>query len=164
LEIGGFAASAGNEQPWRWLVVTEPAEVQRIAAMVVDWMRIIMKNNPANATRAGFPRIVSAWDSGKDRVCRGAPHVIVAHAEESWPYAPEDCANALTYIDLYAQVLGLGTCWAGYLYTAVNNYFPLFDALNIPAHHRACGAMMVGYSVYTYHRCPPRKEPQATWK
>ena len=164
LEIGGYAASAKNEQPWHWVVVENPEEVQRLAGMVVDWMQVMIKQDRVNATRRGFPRILAAWAMGKDRVCRGAPHVIVAHADKLWPFGPEDCAGALTFLDLYAQSIGLGTCWGGYFYTAANNHPPLFAELGIPENHRVCGAMMVGYPVYTYHRCPPRNQPRVRWK
>ncbi len=164
LEMGGHAASAKNEQPWHWLVVEDTAEVQRLAGLVVDWMHVMIKKYRADAMRRGFPAIVAAWAIGKDRVCRDAPHVIVAHADNRWPFGSEDCANALTYLDLYAHHLGLGTCWGGYFYTAANNYPPLFEALGLPANHRVCGAMMVGYPVWTYHRCPPRKLLRVRWK
>ena len=36
LEIGGYAASAKNEQPWHWLVIENSQEVQRLVGMVVD--------------------------------------------------------------------------------------------------------------------------------
>ncbi|HNR14623.1 MAG TPA: nitroreductase family protein [Thermodesulfobacteriota bacterium] len=164
LEIAGYAASAKNEQPWHWLVVERPAEVRRLVGLVIDWMQEMIKNNREDAVRRGFPHIVTAWGMGNDRVCRSAPHLILAHADRGWRFASEDCANALTYLDLYAHAIGLGTCWAGYFYTAVNNYPPLFEALELPGHHRACGAMMVGYPAYRYQRCPTRKPPRVTWR
>lgn len=164
LEIAGYAASAKNAQPWHWLVIEQPGRVRQLAGMVVTWMQEMITRDRENAARRGFPRIVTAWALGKDRVCRDAPHLVLAHADRAWPYGSEDCASALTYLDLYAHAIGLGTCWGGYFYTAVNNYEPLFEALGLPCHHRACGAMMVGYPVYAYHRCPVRNAPRVTWK
>lgn len=164
LEIACYAPSAKNEQPWHFIVVEQPGEVRRLAGMVIDWMRGFINSSPAVAENYGFGRVVEAWDGGYERICRGAPHVIVAHGDRNWAFGVEDCTLALDYLELYAPALGLGTCWAGYLYTAVNQYEPLSEALALPSHHRAYGAMMVGYPKYTYERFPPRRSPKVTWK
>jgi len=45
----------------------------------------------------------------------------------------------------------------------VNSYPPLFEALGIPADHKAFGAVMVGYPKLRYQRLPVRKKPRITW-
>jgi nitroreductase/NAD-dependent dihydropyrimidine dehydrogenase PreA subunit len=162
--IGCYAPSARNRQPWHWLVVEDPAGVRRLAAMVIDWMRGLISSNPAAAEESGFVRLVEAWDSGYDRICREAPHVVIAHAHKNWPFGLVDCTLALEYLDLYAPVLGLGTCWAGYLYTAINQYSPLFEMLGLPPDHRVRGAMMIGYPKFRYQRLPLRKRPRIVWR
>ncbi len=76
LEIACFAPSAKNNQPWHWTVIENPADVHRLAGMVIDWMRSVIKQHPRLAEQRGFVRVVSAWDAGEERICRGAPHVI----------------------------------------------------------------------------------------
>jgi ferredoxin len=68
------------------------------------------------------------------------------------------------YFELFAPTLGLGSCWGGYFYSAVNAYPPLFEALGLPADHRAYGAVMVGYAKLKYQRLPLRNEPRVSWK
>jgi len=164
LQVACSAPSAKNQQPWHWIVVQEPAEVRRLAGMVIDAMRMFMQANPEAALTMGFPRAVASWDQGYDRICRGAPHLIVGHADKSWVFGPEDTALALSLLDLYATSLGLGACWAGYVYKTVNTYPPLFEALGLPADHLAFGAMMIGYPKFKYRRIPTRKRPRVTWK
>jgi len=164
LQVACSAPSAKNQQPWHWTVVREPAEVRRLAGMVVDAMRSFIRVNREAATTMGFPRVVASWDQGYDRVCRGAPHLIVAHADKNWAFAAEDTALALSLLDLYATSLGLGACWAGYVYKTVNAYPPLFEALGIPADHLAFGAMLIGYPKFKYRRIPIRNSPRVTWK
>ncbi len=164
LEIACMAPSAKNEQPWHWIVVEDPAEVRRLAGMVVHWMRGIVQANPHDESLVGFVRAVSSWDEGYDRICRGAPHVVVAHADRNWGFGAEDCALALSNLDLYGTSRGLGACWAGYLYHAINACPPLFEALGLPEGHRAFGAMMVGYPGVRYERIPLRRKPRVTWK
>jgi nitroreductase len=145
-------------------VVERPAEVRRLAGLVIDYMRGFIAEKPKVAALLSFTRVVAAWDIGLERVCRGAPHVIVAHADKNWGFGAEDTALAMSYLELYAPVLGVGTCWAGYFYSAVNAHPPLFEALGLPAKHKAFGAMMVGYPKFRYQRLAPRKTPKVTWR
>jgi nitroreductase/NAD-dependent dihydropyrimidine dehydrogenase PreA subunit len=163
LEMACNAPSAKNNQPWHWTVVEHPDEVRRLAGLVIDYMRGFIAEKPKLAALLSYPRVVAAWDMGLERICRGAPHVIVAHADKNWGFGAEDTALALGYLELYAPVLGLGSCWAGYFYSAVNAHPPLFEALKLPAKHKACGAVMVGYPTFRYRRLAPRKPARVTW-
>ena len=164
LEIAGSAPSAKNQQPWHWIVVQDPQEVRRLAHMVIDWMRGLIETVPDMAVERGFTRVVAAWDNGDERICRGAPHIILAHGDKDWGFGAEDCALAISLLDLYATSLGLGCCWGGYFYSAVNAHRPLFDDLGLPDGHRAYGAIMVGYPKFRYRRIPLRNPPRAIWK
>jgi nitroreductase/NAD-dependent dihydropyrimidine dehydrogenase PreA subunit len=164
LQVACSAPSAKNQQPWHWIVIQDPAEVHRVAGMVIDAMRMVIQADPETAKTMGFPRTVAYWDRGYDRICRGAPHLIVVHADKNWMFGPEDTALALSLLDLYATSLGLGACWAGLVYKTVNVYPPLFEALGLPADHLAFGAMMIGYPKFKYRRIPVRNKPRVTWK
>jgi nitroreductase len=132
--------------------------------MVVEGMRGFLTSDPETGKTRGYHRVVGAWAEGIDRVCREAPHLIVVHAEQDWPFAPEDTALALGLLDLYATSLGLGVCWGGYLYKMTNAYPPLFEALGLPKDHLAFGAVMLGYPKFRYPRIPVRNRPRVTWK
>ncbi len=164
LEVACSAPSAKNQQPWYWVVVQDPAEVRRLAGMVIDWMRTVIRIDPKEAEARGLVRVVGAWDQGCERICRGAPHVIVAHADKDWGFGAEDCALALGLLDLYATSIGLGACWGGYFYKAINAHPPLFEALGLPSGHLAFGAIMVGYPKYRYQRIPIRNRPRVSWR
>lgn len=163
IEIACHAPSAKNMQPWHWIVVEDPAEVRRLASLVIDWIRLAIKASPDDAAQMGFNRVIEKWEAGEERICRGAPHVIVVHGDKNWVFGTEDGTLALSHLDLFARSLGLGTCWGGYFYTAANNHPPLSEALSIPDGNRAYGAMMLGYPRFRYHRIPRRNPPNVTW-
>ena len=163
LEIACYAPSAKNNQPWHWTVVQDPAETRRFAGMVIEWMRSVIKKSPEQAELRGLPRVVSAWDAGEERICRGAPHIIIVHGDKDYGFGAEDSALALSYLELYAPSIGLGSCWGGYFYSAVNAYPKLSEALGLPADHRACGAVMVGYPKLRYQRMPLRNKPRVRY-
>jgi nitroreductase len=71
---------------------------------------------------------------------------------------------ALSFLDVAAPALGLGTCWAGYLMAAIPQSPPLKEALGLSEAVTSLAAMMVGYPKYRYHRLPPRNEPQIAWR
>ncbi len=164
IDLASFAPSGHNLQPVRWLVIYDSDEVQKLAGMVADWMRYMIKEQPDMAAAMHMDRVVGKWDSGFDGICRGAPHVIVAHADKNNPTAPAASTIALTYLELAAQPLGLGACWGGFFNVAATFWPPMQKALGLPEGQANFGAMMIGYPKYKYHRLPLRNETQITWR
>jgi nitroreductase len=164
IATAGFAPSGHNTQPVHWLVIQDTAEVQRLAGIVIEWMGHLIESKDPLAATLHMDRVVSAWDGGLDRVCRGAPHVVVAHAEANERTAQAACTIALTYLELAAFSFGLGACWAGYFSAAANMWPPMGKALDLPKGHSPFGAMMIGYPKHRYHAIPLRKEPLVTWR
>ncbi|AFM26590.1 nitroreductase family protein [Desulfomonile tiedjei] len=164
IRVASHAPSGHNTQPVRWLVISSEEEMKHLAALVVDWMRTIIREFPDLADLMHLDRVVAAWESGRDRILRSAPHLIVAHAPESERTAQSACTIALTYLELAATGFGLGACWAGYFNAAAGMYPPLKTRLNLPEGHQSFGAMMIGYPTYSYRRLPPRNTPVIEWR
>jgi hypothetical protein len=47
--------------------------------------------------------------------------------------------------------------------TAVKNWPPLAEALQLPAGHIMTTALMLGYPRMKYQRLPERRKPKITW-
>jgi nitroreductase len=71
-----------------------------------------------------------------------------------------DLTIALSYLDLFAPVLGLGTCWAGLLQGAMLNVPAVKSAVGIPELYPHHYPIMVGYPEFGFHRLPERKVPK----
>jgi nitroreductase/NAD-dependent dihydropyrimidine dehydrogenase PreA subunit len=164
IELAAFAPSGHNAQPVNWKVIYDSDEVSRLAGIVADWMRSQIAESAPLATTLHMDRVLAAWEAGNDRICRGAPHVIVAHALENERTAPAGCTIALTYLELATLSFGLGACWAGYFNLAANSWPPMAEALDFPEGHVSFGAMMVGYPKFKYQRIPLRNEPIISWR
>jgi nitroreductase len=164
IEVARYAPSGHNLQPARWLVVYDKEEVQRLAALVVDWLRDLCCRQPQLAAAMHVDRLLSAWEAGTDRICRGAPHLVMVHADERGRTAQTDGVIAMTYFDLMASARGLGTCWAGYFNRAATVWPPLVEALALPEGHRPVATMMVGYPRFRYRRLVPRRQPSISWR
>ena len=108
LEVACRAPSAKNAQPWHWLVVEDTAEVRRLVGLVIDWVKLIIQQRPEVAEQMKLPRVLEAWEKGDERICRGAPHVIVVHGDKDWPFGSEDGALALSHLDPLCPHHGTG--------------------------------------------------------
>jgi NAD-dependent dihydropyrimidine dehydrogenase PreA subunit/nitroreductase len=87
-----------------------------------------------------------------DRITRGAPTVIVFHAEAG---AEEHSHNGMinaTYAMLAAHALGLGAAMNGLVPAAINKCNKVREIYDIPEGHEAIIALILGYSKFRYHR------------
>ncbi len=162
IEIARYAPTAGNSQLVEWLVVTDPARIREMAGMTVDWMRDVLEKTPQYAPPY-MPVVVGSWDMGFDAVLRNAPVLVVASAPKEAGNGMVDVTLALSYFELAAPKLGLGTCWAGLLQGALLSSSDAREALGLPEGHRHHYPMMVGYPKPKYYRMPQRKTPKITW-
>jgi nitroreductase len=162
LDVARYAPSGGNREPVDWLIVHDPAEVHRLAGLAVDWMRHEAASEAPLLPPALLAALIAAWDRGRDPVCLGAPHLIVAHVPDE--SALVDGIIALTWADAVAPASGVGTCWAGFLMIAATRWPPLLEALALPPGRVPAHALMCGYPRYLPARIPERKPLAFEWR
>lgn len=162
LDAARYAASGGNGQPVEWLVVHDKKKVHRIAELTVAWMKTLI--NSGHPMSGYVPVLIGAWDSGRDVICRDAPHLLFATIPEGNPVAQTDAIIALTHFDIAAPAYGIGTCWAGFVAMAASSYEPLQKELGIPAGRKSAYALMFGTPQYKIYDIPRRKPLQVTWR
>ncbi|MBW1951284.1 MAG: nitroreductase family protein [Deltaproteobacteria bacterium] len=164
IEIARYAPTGGNAQHVQWTVVTDPSRLKRIAETSVDFLRHRLKTRGERGVPPYFPLVVAAWDAGFDTVIRNAPVLLAASAPAEADDGLVDVAIALSYLELAALPMGLGTCWAGLVQAALLHWEPTKEALGLPKGHGNHYPMMLGYPVFPYHRLPERKAPVIHWK
>jgi nitroreductase/NAD-dependent dihydropyrimidine dehydrogenase PreA subunit len=153
LDVARRAPTASNSQKLHWIVVRDVEKVHALSAEAMRWFR----------TSDIDPARVRQWDNGYDFILRGAPTVVVACAPAEYYWGKQDCAIALTYLELAAEARGLGVCWAGYLTRAAGVHPPLGAALSVPQGYLVHGALMLGERKYSYRSIPPRKPLSVQW-
>ncbi len=164
IETARYAPTASNSQTLHWTVVEGQEKLHRLSQLTIDWMRDAVRARP-DAPATGYLRpFVEAWDGGYDAILRNAPTLVVASAPAEASNGLVDCTIALTYLELAALPLGIGTCWAGLLQAALRNSPRVFAALGLPDGHTSHYPMMVGYPRFRYHRLPERKAPPIIWR
>ncbi len=99
-----------------------------------------------------FEKYKEAFLNGEDIIFRDCPHMVVVSAPIDAPCHREDGIIALSYFELYANSLGVGTLWCGYA-QAVLKIFPEFcEYLKIPQNYSPVYCMLFGSKDIEYKR------------
>ncbi len=90
---------------------------------------------------------------GADVIFRGAPHLVVVAAPKKSPCPGVDPVIALSYFELLAQSMKLGTCWCG-LFTAIlqNGIADVRERFAIPTDYQIGYTMLFGEPAWEYVR------------
>lgn len=140
LEAARRAPSAHNAQPWRFIVVDDPAVKAGLAA-------------------AAFSGIYSG-----SKFAARAPVIIVMLAKldfvasrlggrlQGVPFHFVDMGIAGEHIALQAEELGLATCWMGWFHVRKLRKF-----MKIPRNYKIVALMPIGYAEKRPTREPPRR-------
>jgi nitroreductase len=141
LEAGRFAPSAGNYQPWKFIVLRDPEVIRGITETVVSlarvisamtdyrregrsWLRPLIKLFTALRPNDLHPMPFSAVPLMGNRsldLWHGAPTVIVILKDVRGAANPDlDCGIVGQNMVLAAHSMGLGTCWVGFAKLALD--------------------------------------------
>ena len=135
IEAGRFAPSAGNCQPWKFIVLRDPEIIDEITQDVITmcktlrrifnyrqagraWLRpltkaiIRLRPNDLQPVPFGAMKLIV---EGRFEVWHGAPTVILIFKDVRGVSSPDlDCGIAGQNMVLAAHSMGLGTCWTGF--------------------------------------------------
>ena len=99
-----------------------------------------------------FARYKDSFLKGEDIIFRGAPHMVVVSTPVDAPCADIDPTIALSYFELYASSLGIGTCWCGLAYAMIKVFPELCEHLEIPQNYKVGYVMLFGNPDTSYPR------------
>jgi nitroreductase len=141
LEAGRFAPSAGNFQPWKFIVLRDPEVIKGITESVISsckmaramidyrrkgftWLRPLVKfmtriryNDLHPMPFSAIPQVAD----GNLGLWHGAPTVIIILKDIRGVSSPDlDCGIAGQNMVLAAHSMGLGTCWVGFAKMALD--------------------------------------------
>lgn len=163
LDSARFAPSGLNQQPVAWTIVVGREQVHALAGAVRDFAAGLLAQHHPLAERFDFVRFVTDWDQGRDTILWRAPVVVLAHTPAGDPTGSGSATIAMTYFQLAAAALGLGTCWAGYLLIALAMAPVVAQLAGVPAGRQAHAASLLGYAQHGHVAIPPRKPLQIEW-
>ena len=96
-------------------------------------------------------------------ICHHAPAALLLHGAVTKTGMLEADANIwATYTSLFANTLGLGTCFNGFIVKAMGKNSKQNPFFGIPPRHQVYAALLVGYPKVKYVNECSRKSPEVT--
>ncbi len=168
LEAGRFSPSAGNCQPWKFVVLREPEIIQGITDTTVkicklfkslidyrvpgkQWRLPIAKFNirfkPSELHPVPFGAVSLIADGGLS-LYHGAPTVIMIFKDVRGISNPDlDCGIAGQNMVLAAHSMGLGTCWVSFSKLAFQYTMKWKKRLGIKYPYKFVTSLSIGWPV-----------------
>ena len=112
----------------------------------------ILDNSFAKSVLGHFSSYRDALIEGEDVIFRGAPHMVIVSTPLSAPCANEDPIIALSYFDLYAQSLGVGTLWCGFATMCFKLFPDMCEYIEVPDGYKVSYVMLFGVPDVKYAR------------
>ncbi|MBZ9686754.1 nitroreductase family protein [Clostridium estertheticum] len=158
VDIARLAPTGSNSQGISFVVVEDKELVKKAAELTI---RMIEKSPLKDALKG----LISIYrEDGVDSILRGAPNLIITTADKGFSNGRANSISCLTYLELFAPSIGLGTCWAGFFeYCASIKGSPLLKLFNIPEGKTITAAVMVGYPKYSYKQLVDRNALEVTY-
>jgi Fe-S-cluster-containing hydrogenase component 2 len=111
-----------------------------------------LTQNPENPLAEKFSGYTRRFVAGEDIIFRTAPHLLVVSTPLDAPCYEIDPTIALSYFELYAQSMGLGTCWCGLGQYCLMTMPELSEYLKVPTGYKASYMMLFGEPENKYAR------------
>ena len=167
LEAGRFAPSAGNAQPWKFVVVRDKAMIDEMERYIVGWCKVFKlfidwRTSPLGRRMSwllsqAFIRVkpnqlhpipfgaICLIADGKLRAFHGAPTVILILEDRRGVSRPQvDVGCCGENMVLAAHSMGLGTCWVGFA-ELLKYGLKWRRKLGVEWPYRFCEVICVGY-------------------
>jgi alkylation response protein AidB-like acyl-CoA dehydrogenase/nitroreductase/NAD-dependent dihydropyrimidine dehydrogenase PreA subunit len=179
LEAGRFAPSAGNQQPWKFLVVTDRDVIGKMEEGIYGLMNVMntMYHNDTmvmslvasmgQPTPLGTfePRVQGGMASVIDKelpIFLGAPAVIFLASNDRLLSPQLHAGICGQNMNLAAQALGLGACWTGF--GACAELVPeIKKSLGLEEPWRIQAVLVLGYPKFKQEGIVPRQFRPVSW-
>ena len=158
LDVVRHAPTGVNTQQVLFTVVDDREKMATLRFEVMAGLRELARTGGFHGRMSFFYDFVRMWEENSvDVIFREAPHLLITSAPKDAPCPVPDCLIALSYFELFAQSLGVGTLWCGLAKYALDDLLPhMRSRLGIPEDHVVGYAMLFGKPAVRYARTVPR--------
>ncbi|WP_238326389.1 nitroreductase family protein [Desulfuromonas acetoxidans] len=153
LDVACQAPTGGNVRQVQLSVIDDKHMMDKFRQHTYDVVEKLANDGKLPDKRKVFANFVFLWQKKHiDVLFRGAPHLLVASAPRNISSPVADCVIALSYFELFAQTLGVGTVWDGLARCAIDELLSgVRKKLGIPEDHLIGAAMAFGKPAVHYH-------------
>ena len=153
IKVGTYAPSAGNKQPWRFVVIKNREMIARLS----DRAKKLWLDRVGESSDPEVKMLANAMKMPEFNIFYNAPVLVLIFAAPG-AYSPQDdCAAAAENMMLAARSLGIGSCWIG-LGMPLGSDTDVLQELKVPEDYRLMAPLIFGYPVKDIQLAPQRKE------
>lgn len=148
-----LAPSAGNEQPWKYIIVQDKATMRSISDESKKSILARIAGNPEDYAK----KYQKMLENESFNIFYNAPSLVMILGPSHLKNLIVDCALAASYLMLAAAARGLGTCWINFATELQDS--ELKTELAIPQNCSIVAPIILGYP----EKIPPvpqRKPPE----
>ena len=149
IEVLAYTPKGGNVDALHFTIVSTCAKMDAIRKAANEALMKTESDSPMLNT-------LKQWAaSGHDMIFRDAPAMIVAAVDRSEAVAgceDVDPIIALSYFELYANSLGIGTLWDDSAEGVISNFPELCSLLEIPEGYTPNFVLLMGLPAVSYKR------------
>jgi len=147
-----WSATGCNDRSMVFKIVENSEDMQFFRQESSRMLRKLLRFGILQLLYPGVKRFLQDICNGEDVIFREAPHMIVCAVSDKAPCKEADPYIALSNFDIYAQTLGVGTCWCGFAVYAFKFNRKMRKKLNIPKGYKISSAMLFGKAAVEYQR------------
>jgi len=158
LDVAWHAPTGVNSRDVLFTVIDDRQKLAKVREEVMAGLGRLVREEKLPQGMEFFAGFVSLWEEKQvDILFRGAPHLLIASAPRQGACPLPDCLIALSYFELFAQSLGVGTVWNGLSKWAISDLLPeTRQRLGIPEDHIIGYVMSFGRPALRYQRTVQR--------
>ena len=144
-------------------IIDDIEVMDKFREMTNSKIKKILSSNTFNTIGKKFANYKDAFMRGDDIIFRNAPHMIVVSAPINAPCGSEDAIINLSYFELYAKSMNVGTLWCGFAEICLKVFPDLCEFLEIPDGYKPMYVMLFGPTDIKYTRCTQPEEYQISY-
>lgn len=170
--------SASNARPLEISIVKTKEEIQKLndqtahkliatikpltSPVLMPLIRVLAPTINVSSLKRYRKQFIAKQVHGSSQVCHHAPVVMLFHAPQTkFGMAGADAYIWATYTSIYANTLGLGTCFNGFIVTAMERSKAMRADFKIPGNHQVYAALLIGHPGVKYINETGRGKPLA---
>lgn len=144
-------------------IIDDIEVMDKFREMTNSKIKKILSSNTFNTIGKKIANYKDAFMRGDDIIFRNAPHMIVVSAPINAPCGSEDAIINLSYFELYAKSMNVGTLWCGFAEICLKVFPDLCEFLEIPDGYKPMYVMLFGPTDIKYTRCTQPEEYQISY-
>jgi nitroreductase/NAD-dependent dihydropyrimidine dehydrogenase PreA subunit len=145
-----YAPSGSNMRSWNFKLISDPTEIKALSEDIQAGIAV----NPGLKGKYGEKFAVRKDAGLDDPIFFHAPHVLILTSQLTMDLEGVNSGIIMTYANLAATTLGVGTCWIGLAQLALEDNPEMKKKYKIRG--KIYGIIVLGYPKDKYIRLPPR--------